>query len=525
LRILPAGRIGRLEAVLCEPVCLDLPNPLVWANFSSVCDAPARRSLLSRNLPRRAHLASVDLRRYPAGTLVYGDRSYLAVAGDAIIEEQIAPWCADPVDEAQRMQAMPDQAHDVGRECLLLARFGENTWGHWVSEMLSKAAIAERFFPGRFAYAVPWWTTERQSRRGFADAVLESLSAYGILPDRLIRMGGFQIYRFAALYDLTGFWQDGPHPGTLESLQEVVLPAKKGRRRKRVALVRRPPDARAVFNADEVRDFLQSEGFSAVDPGSESFASQMRLFREADLVVGSLGSGFAGSLFGGPRQRLVSLAPAGWTDGYFIRLFQHLHARHADVRGPAVEQNGVAPDRAPHGIAVEDLAAAMAVVLQPETRSARQVDGEMLPSQLGAEVLCVPFQEDGPVHTTGRWSASEPTHRWSLGPSSGLRFARSRLPSGTAFWLEIEGQGHVYPPEMPTRPLHVLVNGVPAGHFDVIGRARYFCLVAAEMLADSDDVALTFLHPVCPSPRQMGAGEDDRALGFGFEKITFHAVI
>ena len=335
---------------------------------------------------------------------------------------------------------------------------------------------------------------------------------------------------------------------------------KKGRRRKRVALLRRPPDARAVFNADDVQDFLQAEGFSAIDPGLASFADQMRLFREAELVVGSLGSGLVGSLFGRPHQRLISLAPSGWADGYFIRLFQHLDACHADLRGPSVEQNGVAADRAPHRIAVEELAAAMAVVLQPETRSARRVDGEMLPGRLGAEVLRLPLQADGLEHdpillnqesgsdhalalcfgehfnptrdpirsdnalvlTSGGWSAPEPTHRWSLGPSSGLRFARSRLPRGMAFWLEIEGQGHVYPPELPTRPLDVLVNGKPAGRFDVIGRARYFCLIPAEMLGDSDDVALTFLHPVCPSPRQMGVGEDDRPLGFGFERLVFY---
>ncbi len=520
MRILPAEQIGRVEAILFAPTRLDLPNPLVHANFSVHCDAAARRSLLSRNLPRQADFPAVHLLRYPPGTLVNGDRSYLAVAGGMIVQEQVAPWCADPVDEAQRMSALP--AHDVGRECLLLARFGENTWGHWVAEMLSKAAIAERFFPGRFAYAVPWWTTERTATRGFADAVLESLAAYGILPDRLVRMGGFQLYRFAALYDVTGVWQDGPHPGTLESLRTTIPTAIAGRRRKRIAFLRRPPDARAVFNADEVQHFLAAQGFSLVDPGAESFVGQMRLFNDAELVVGSLGSGFTGSLFGGHGQKLVTLAPAGWADGYFIRLFQHLGANHADLRGPAIVQEGVAADRAPHGIALAELADAIETLLQPDRGWASLVDGERVPRRLGPETLNVSFRDDRTVRYTGGWSGSEPTHRWSLGPWSGLSFAREALPDGAAFWLEIEGQGHVYPPSLPTRPLEVVVNGVPAGHFAVIGRARYFCLVTADMLAGSDDVTLTFLHPVCPSPRDMGAGEDDRKLGFGFEKLAFY---
>jgi hypothetical protein len=297
----------------------------------------------------------VQLLRYPPGTLVDGDRSYLTVAGDTIVAEQVAPWCADPVEEAQRMRARPERGHDVGRECLLLARFGENTWGHWVAEMLVKAAIAEWFFPGRFLYAVPWWTTERQESRGFADAVLESLAAYDILPDRLVRMGGFQVFRFAALHDITGCWQDGPHPGALQSLQAVALPKAGGRQRPRLALLRRPPDARAVFNAEEIERSLKAQGFAAVDLAAQSFTSQVRLFQEAALVVGSFGSNFTGTLFGRPGQNLISLAPAGWADGYFIHLFQHLGARHADLRGPAILQDGVAPDRAPHRIDTHDL--------------------------------------------------------------------------------------------------------------------------------------------------------------------------
>jgi hypothetical protein len=308
----------------------------VFANFAAHCDAAARRSLLSRNLPRRAEMAAVRLLRYPAGTLVYGDRSYLTVAGDSIVAEQVAPWCADPIEEALRMRAQQDQAWAIAGECLLLARFGENTWGHWVAEMLAKAAIAERFFPGRFSYAVPWWTTERGESRGFADSVLESLAAYGISPDRLVRMAGFSLYRFAALHDLTGVWQDGPHPGMLASLQNAVLPKTGGRTRPRIALLRRPPDARALENGGEIASFLKHQGFATVHLGALPFATQVRLFREAELVVGSLGSNFAGTLFGGTGPKLVSLAPAGWADGYFIRLFQHLGARHADLRGPAI---------------------------------------------------------------------------------------------------------------------------------------------------------------------------------------------
>jgi hypothetical protein len=301
------------------------------------------------------------------------------------------------------------------------------------------------------------------------------------------------------------------------------MPGVGGRPRQRVALLRRPPDARALFNADEVQHVLHAQGFAAVDPGAESFASQMRLFNEAELVVGSLGSGFTGSIFGRYGQKLVTLAPADWADGHFIRLFQHLGARHADVRGPAIVPEGQAAERAPHSIALQELAEAIETILRPDAGLAAKVDGEMVPRRLGRERLSISFLDDGTVQYIGGWSGPEPTHRWSLGAASGLRFAREALADGGACWLEIEGQGHVYPDRLPTRPLDVLVNGMPAGHFEVIGRARYFCLVTPEMLAAGDAVTLTFLHPVCPSPHAMGAGEDDRPLGFGFERLAFYA--
>ena len=525
MKILPAAQIGEVEATLFAPVCLDLPNPLVYANFSAQCDAAARRSLLSRNLPRRLDMQAVTLLRYPRDALVYGDRSYLTVAGGCIVQEQVASWCVDPAGEARQMMAQEELAIEVRENCLLLARFGENTWGHWVAEMLAKAAIAERFFPGRFHYVVPGWTTELQAQRGYANSVLESLAAYGILPHRLIRLGSFQFYRFAALYDISGFWEGGLHPGALESLRTLNLPKTGGRKRRRIAVLRQPPEVRAVHNADEIRSSLKSHGFSLVDLATQNFAAQVGMFREADIVVGSLGSSFTTALYAPPGPKIVSVAPAGWADGYFIRMFQHIRARHADLRGASIAQDGVTADRAPHRVDTKDLSDAIEAVLASEDSDSCVVDGELLPRRLGDAVLRLSFAQDGvfAAAVTGTWSAPEPSHRWSLGEASGLTISKASLPSAAPLWLEIEGQGHVYPQQLPTRPLKILVGGQLAGSFDVIGRARYVCRLTPAMLTGDGPITLTFLHPVCPSPRMMGAGADDRPLGFGFEKLVLYA--
>jgi hypothetical protein len=136
-----------------------------------------------------------------------------------------------------------------------------------------------------------------------------------------------------------------------------------------------------------------------------------------------------------------------------------------------------------------------------------------MPRRVGACLAEWHFGTDGNAtpYVRGDWSGPEPGLQWSLGPASSLA-----LPDAPgAAWLEIEGQGHVYP-DLPTRPLSVAVDRRELGSFEVIGRTRLFCPWPG-------GGEVTFRHPVCPSPRDMGAGTDDRALGFGFEALRLYA--
>jgi hypothetical protein len=519
LRRLPAEAVGHVAMRLFEHVEIDLPNPLVYANFSHQCEPALRRSLLSRNGARSIRHPAVNLLRYPPGTLVNGDRSYLTVAGDAVVDEQIG-WQADWEDMAHRMREAP--AVDVTPPCLLLARFGESTWGHWTTEMLAKAAVAERLAPGRFHYAVPWWTTEPQAGNIYADRVLESLAAYGIEPGRLVRLLGFRVYRFAALHDIPCKSADGVHPGALDSLVGLGLKLASSPMPRRIAALRRAPLARAVANIAEITNFLRANDFELLDLQHMSFLDQVRHFAAADLAVASLGSEFWAIPHARPGISLVSLAPASWDDGYFIRLFQNIEARHGDVRGPSTLRLAADPVRSPHLIDPDDIGQAIEAALSPATPDI-MVDGQVMPRRLGKERLHVFFGKGGNAASclNGSWSEPEATHTWSLGAKSEIVVPRNLLPPGKAFWMTIEGQGHVYPPHLPTRPMTVLIDGSEAGHFDLISLVRLFVRVHLSHAP----LRITFRHPICPSPRMMGRVEHDRPLGFGFESIRFYEVI
>jgi len=523
LRVIPARDAGVAVERIFEAALLELPNPLVHANFSAQCDRAQRRSLLSRNAPRRVQAPPVELVRYPPGTLVEGDRSYLVLAGDALVSEQIAPWFTDLPFDVARLRDYGMRAEHVAAPCLLASRFGENTWGHWVFEMLAKVAVAERLWPGRFSYVVPGWITEPEATRGYAHAVLESLAAYGIVPERLIRLGSYRAYRFSQLHDVADLWSDGPHPGALAALRAVGVPH--GKSPRRIASLRRGQGARAVFNASAIKDFLHGEGFALCALEQMSFLDQVRLFRQAEIVVAGLGSDCTGMLFAREGTGIVTLAPAQWSDGYFIRLFQRLGVRHADVRGPSTLLDDGDPSCASHIADPGAIAAALAA-LQRDPTDTMMVDGEAMPRRSGENFLSLDFGAGGNAarYCRSGWAAAEAGHTWSVGPCSTLVLPRDLLPEG-AFWIEIEGMGHVHPPHLPTRPLTVVVDGQDAGSFDVIGDVRLFFLAPGSLAlgslapGGSGEMIIEFRHPLCPSPRMLGTGDDDRPLGFGFRRL------
>ena len=70
----------------------------------------------------------------------------------------------------------------VQAPCLLAARYGDVTWGHWLCELLPKIVLSEALFPKTFTYVVPARITRLGGPigDGYVRAVMQSLQAYGI---------------------------------------------------------------------------------------------------------------------------------------------------------------------------------------------------------------------------------------------------------------------------------------------------------------------------------------------------------
>lgn len=75
---------------------------------------------------------------------------------------------------------------------------------------------------------------------------------------------------------------------------------------RRIFLARRT--GRNIGNADEIEAALANAGFEIVDPERLTFLEQVRLFREAHLIVGAMGAAFSNLIFCRPGTKVLALA-------------------------------------------------------------------------------------------------------------------------------------------------------------------------------------------------------------------------
>jgi Glycosyltransferase 61/Glycosyltransferase family 9 (heptosyltransferase) len=314
---------------------------------------------------RIGHPSEVDLVRLPRGTMVYGKGLFITAVGNTLIHEQMPPSMGDDTSSLQVILADTSGVIDVEEPALLLARFGERTWGHWLCELLPKAAVCERYYPGRFRYVVPEVSIDRGLAGVMADRVLESLSAYDISVDRLVPIKTDSTYRFSALYAITPVWSDMMmHPDVLRVMEDDVRTpgASAVPTYEKVALFRGDNDRRQIANKDEVRSALHDAGFEMIEIGLQSFEQQVAIFRRARTVFSILGSTLSGLVYSPRCVGVVAAAPARFGDRFFYALMQMKSARYAEVRGPVVTKDPTYYRDSSFGVPVGDLKTALAVV-------------------------------------------------------------------------------------------------------------------------------------------------------------------
>ena len=334
--ILTIRSLGQTVAQIFPNRNIELPKIIVFSNASVIQQAKWARAYAARC----ARPADVSIVALPAGAEVSGRAGFALRIGSTLAAEQLTR--DDPIDAAKLISVFDagDPTIEVDAETVLIARFGEGTWGHWLVEMLPKLAVCEMVWPNRFLYAVPHWVLQGGL---FSDRIFESMEAYGVTADRLVQLKSDQVFRFRRLYAVTPVFSDMiPHPDAVRVMEgRNRVDGKSVSAMNKVALMRN--DARrSIANLASVKHVLDQHGFEMVNIAAQSFEQQRALFSEADCVFSVLGSSLSGLIFSPPGTRVLAAAPEPFADRFFYGILQGKpNARWAEVRGPVTKADAV----------------------------------------------------------------------------------------------------------------------------------------------------------------------------------------
>lgn len=359
-RLATLADIGGHAETLHPAAEMPMPSVMRFSNVNGVAKTGGHRAAFAA---RTGRPSAIVLHRLTEDVVLHGTAQYALTRGDALLLEQIVPQHhANPAPVIARLSAStPDR---VSGDVLLVARYGERTWGHWIGELLPKVVLAEQIFPGRFTYAVPNAAFGPHGAGLFGVRAMESLAAYGVTRERLMLVREDRSYGFDSLYAISPVWSDYMmHPAAREALRALDVPAGPDQR---LALLRGDNSRRELVNQPETLELLAALDFTHIDIGLLPFREQVAAMRGAGAVFSILGSSLSGLIYAPDGVQVISVGPQGFVDRFFYSMMQQAKGGYAEIVGPIIERDERHLRDSSFTVPLDDLAAGLtAVGLRP----------------------------------------------------------------------------------------------------------------------------------------------------------------
>jgi hypothetical protein len=189
-------------------------------------------------------------------------------------------------------------------------------WGlgyyHWFNDVLSTLHETLVLMPSDTIFLMPHGFQKTYG----GDFYLKTLQALGISGDRVVEFDGTESWTFENFW-----WQpaavhpDDQTPGALQWIGKRIansIPVKPDERPVKIYVSRTLPSARVIANEAELLPLLQEMGFQICRLEEMLFEEQVRLFRNAEVVVGPHGAGFTNLIFSKPGTCVVEIMAKGY---------------------------------------------------------------------------------------------------------------------------------------------------------------------------------------------------------------------
>ena len=212
-----------------------------------------------------------------------------------------------------------------GRYIALLNQWSESHF-HWIADTLPRASLLP---PGEDA------STPIIVPAGMSGAQLSSLAMVGIAPERLVPFdrNHLQVEELV-LPSFVG--RPGFPPGWAAAwLRERVAPVKPATRR-RLWVSRAAAPRRGVANEHALLNILDRYGFEPMQPERHSFAQQIQLFAEAEMIAGPHGSALSNMIAARDATVIELFNERRWGNGCFYAFSDALGLDYWYLRCEAV---------------------------------------------------------------------------------------------------------------------------------------------------------------------------------------------
>ncbi len=356
----PGGAAGvRRHAILAEaghyfrhlPCRIDATELQSWAmQYPPLADASVQRT------PQVVCYVLDDACVTSQGCVITRDGHVVRESlGNLLTVDRLRVQGLNPLDEARtRFEQDLFPSRQVAAPALLLKRAWWRNFGHWLLEAAAPLALMRargllhpelRLVTGRF------------DDPPMIAAVAATLQALWPWPDPMVvRHDDNEMIRFDRLYYTTpvhGYICQ--EPATVQALRDFMIPAPGPVGPRRIFLDR-DTRLRRLVNQDDVRRLCALHGCQPVRPIDYPLMEQVRLFRDAELIVGIKGSDFVNAMFCAPWASLVVLSPADFPDPMVWDLTAHGPLNYYEIYGALTEANHVT-GRNPFAVDLDRLAA------------------------------------------------------------------------------------------------------------------------------------------------------------------------
>lgn len=230
---------------------------------------------------------------------------------------------------------------------LLLRKRGEQNYGHWMVELLPRLWLAEAYLP-LGSLVVPKFSGN------LARVLRDSVALTSSLCPSFLEMDYHDVIFFKELVMVDGLTNHGVYMSPLAFSRTDNMVASVAGAHVRRLYVSRKGLHRGVRNEEDLTAFLATLGFLCVDPAEMTLLEQIKLFRNAECVVGVLGAGMTNIMFCSKGTKIINLAPTGMPDTFFYFIAGLRGLTYYEIRGVSCAQSD---DRdAPFEIEKEHLA-------------------------------------------------------------------------------------------------------------------------------------------------------------------------